>query len=127
MARAGSVILLRLEGLAVLVGSTALYVQLGGTWVFFAALFLVPDLSMAGYLKDERMGAAVYNAGHTYLGPALLGSWAWWAGGGTIGLATLIWAAHIGADRLLGFGLKRPTGFSDTHLDRPDPGPGPAG
>ena len=28
----------------------------------------------------------------------------------------LIWTAHIGIDRLLAFGLKYPTHFSDTHL-----------
>ena len=30
----------------------------------------------------------------------------------------LIWLAHIGVDRLLGYGLKYPTGFKDTHLQR---------
>jgi hypothetical protein len=30
----------------------------------------------------------------------------------------LIWLAHVGADRLLGYGLKYPTGFRDTHLQR---------
>ena len=30
----------------------------------------------------------------------------------------LIWTAHIGMDRLLGFGLKYPTRFQDTHLQR---------
>jgi hypothetical protein len=30
----------------------------------------------------------------------------------------LIWTAHIGVDRLLGFGLKYPTRFHDTHLQR---------
>jgi Domain of unknown function (DUF4260) len=30
----------------------------------------------------------------------------------------LIWLAHVGADRALGFGLKYPTLFKDTHLQR---------
>jgi hypothetical protein len=30
----------------------------------------------------------------------------------------LIWLAHIGVDRMLGYGLKYPTGFKDTHLQR---------
>jgi hypothetical protein len=30
----------------------------------------------------------------------------------------LIWIAHIGFDRALGYGLKYPTGFGDTHLGR---------
>ena len=30
----------------------------------------------------------------------------------------LIWIAHIGLDRALGYGLKYATGFGDTHLGR---------
>ena len=30
----------------------------------------------------------------------------------------LIWAAHIGFDRALGYGLKYPTSFGETHLGR---------
>lgn len=30
----------------------------------------------------------------------------------------LAWLAHIAADRALGYGLKRPTSFHDTHLGR---------
>ena len=29
-----------------------------------------------------------------------------------------IWTAHIAMDRALGYGLKLPTGFTDTHLGR---------
>ena len=28
----------------------------------------------------------------------------------------LVWAAHIGVDRAVGYGLKYPTGFKHTHL-----------
>jgi len=73
---------------------------------------------MAGYAAGPRIGAAVYNLFHTLLGPAVL------AIGFYAGLAewmlpvALIWLAHIAADRLLGYGLKLPTGFRDTHLGR---------
>jgi hypothetical protein len=30
----------------------------------------------------------------------------------------LIWFAHIGMDRTVGYGLKYPTSFKDTHLQR---------
>jgi hypothetical protein len=30
----------------------------------------------------------------------------------------LIWLAHIGMDRMLGYGLKYSGGFKDTHLGR---------
>ena len=53
---------------------------------------------------------------HTYLGPvALLGATAVLAMPTGLSIA-LIWAAHIGIDRALGFGLKYPDAFSSTHL-----------
>jgi hypothetical protein len=108
--------ILRAEGLGVLVAALWTYAVLGGSWWLFALLFLAPDLSMLGYLRGPRVGAAVYNAGHTYLGPGLLlalGLGAAWPLGTALGL---IWAAHIGFDRVLGYGLKYPWGFKATHL-----------
>lgn len=113
-------LLLRLEGLAVFAVALTLYARADASWWLFALLVLAPDLSMVGYLKDERIGARVYNAVHTYLGPALLGAAAWWLGSALAGHVALIWVVHIGFDRLLGFGLKHPTGFGDTHLERID-------
>src|ERR1700722_20462249 len=66
--------MLRLEGAAALAGASLAYSALGGRWGVFALLFLVPDLSMLGYLVGRRVGAACYNAGHSYLGPALFAS-----------------------------------------------------
>lgn len=109
-------LLLRLEGLVALALAVVLYARADASWWLFALLVLAPDLSMVGYLKDERIGARAYNLVHTYLGPALLGAAAWWLGSAPAGHVALIWVAHIGFDRLLGFGLKHPTGFGDTHL-----------
>ncbi len=54
----GSVrLLLRLEGLALLIAAVWFYIRLDMSWEMFAILFLVPDLSMLGYLADERIGA----------------------------------------------------------------------
>lgn len=65
---------------------------------------------------NVRVGAAVYNAVHTYLGPLLLVAIS--ASGIHAELLpyALIWTAHLGVDRMLGFGLKYPTVFKDTHL-----------
>jgi hypothetical protein len=110
--------LLRLEGAAMLAAASVAYADLSGRWLVFASLFLLPDLSMLGYLVGRRIGAACYNAGHSYVGPAVL------AGCGVVlGLHALvcvacIWVAHIGFDRLLGYGLKYGTSFGDTHLGR---------
>ena len=125
-------ITLRLEGVGVFAAATAAYFALGGPLWLFAALALAPDVSMAAYLAGPRAGSRLYNAVHAYLAPlSLLGVG---AGFGVTPLSwiALVWAAHVGADRAAGYGLKRPTGFDHTHLsadaDR-DPriaGPGPA-
>lgn len=109
--------LLRLEGLAALVLSVAAYAQWSQHgWGLFAVLFLVPDVSILGYLRGPRFGGTAYNAFHTYLAPAVLGSAAvLWLGPFWLAVA-LIWSAHVGFDRLLGYGLKLSTGFHTTHL-----------
>ena len=111
-------LLLRLEGATVLTAAVFVYTQLGGSWLLFAALILAPDLTMLGYLLNVRVGSAVYNLIHTYILPALLLAFAWLTDA-TPGIPiALIWLTHIGADRMLGFGLKYPTEFRDTHLNR---------
>lgn len=108
--------LLRIEGGLALAAAVLAYGALGGAWGLFALLFLLPDLSMAGYLLGRRLGALSYNAGHTYIAPALAGAVLYLADGPHVARLALIWAAHIGFDRLLGYGLKYPTGFGRTHL-----------
>ena len=109
---------LRAEGLAL--GALAIwgYALTDASWGLFAALALAPDLGMLGYLAGPRVGAWTYNAVHTTLAPAALAGLASLAGW-TWGLpVALVWAAHIGLDRALGYGLKRPEGFGATHLGR---------
>lgn len=107
---------LRLEGLAVLGGSVSLYAQHGRGWLLFLLLFLAPDLSLGGYLADSRAGAAIYNIAHSYVLPVGIALAASLWGPAEALPFVLIWTAHIGFDRLLGYGLKYPTGFGDTHL-----------
>jgi len=107
---------LHFEGAAVLAASVFAYKHYHGGWILFAALFLAPDLSMIGYLRNARLGAATYNTIHTYVGPFLLAGYSLWMAWPTALLVALIWIAHIGLDRMLGFGLKYPTRFRDTHL-----------
>ena len=114
-AAAGSVRLwLRLEGLAVAAIGVYMYARGGHSWLLFAALFLVPDVSFAAYLAGPRIGALGYNLLHSYVGPLALAGVS--LGAGWSPALALIWAAHIGFDRLLGLGLKYPAGFRDTHL-----------
>ncbi len=110
--------LLRLENAALAALAIGLYWQSGASWWLFAALILVPDISFLGYLRGPKVGAAVYNAAHSWIGVAVLGAAGWSAREPLAVSVALIWAAHIGIDRALGYGLKHRTGFSDTHLGR---------
>lgn len=115
----GSVrIWLRLEGFAALAVSAFFYRQQSASWLLFAVLFLVPDLSMLGYLAGPRVGATAYNLVHSYLLPLLLLLAAILTSHAALIPYALIWTAHIGLDRLLGYGLKYPSAFGDTHLGR---------
>jgi len=81
-------------------------------------LFFVPDVSMIGYVINPRIGAALYNVVHAYVLPGAVGLIGLWLADAVLVSLSLIWFAHIGFDRVLGFGLKYPTVFKDTHLQR---------
>jgi hypothetical protein len=112
-------LLLRAEGLTVGVAALALYIHGDNAlWPLFAFL-LAPDLSSMGYAAGRRVGAFAYNAAHRYVLPIALAAGCRLAGdpGLPVQIA-LIWDAHIGIDRFLGYGLKYTTAFKDTHLGR---------
>ena len=111
-------LLLRLEGLAALAAAAAAYAYVGGSWALFALLLLAPDLAMLGYRFGPAVGAAAYNAVHTDVAPAALGALGLALAAPLLQALALIWIAHIGMDRALGYGLKYATGFGDTHLGR---------
>jgi hypothetical protein len=110
--------LLRAEGLSLLAAAVALYGHVGGDWRMFALFFLVPDVSFAGYLAGPRVGALSYNVMHAMIAPLLLGAVGVALGSQTGVCLCLIWLAHIGFDRTLGYGLKHAKGFGFTHLGR---------
>ena len=151
-------LLLRVEGAALFASTVYAYSRLPArsSWYTFAALLLLPDLGMVGYLVPSSsssssstssssttgstggtkgtsgtgtatttttttVGAAIYNALHTETPPIMLLCVALARGGrdGTVATGwALVWLAHIGMDRMFGFGLKYGTGFGDTHLGR---------
>ena len=111
-------VLLRVEGAAMFACSVFLFYFLGANWIVFVALLLWPDLFMLGYLANAKLGARLYNLVHTDVLPLTLAI-------ASLGLRqpglmafALIWLAHIGGDRVIGAGLKYPTFFKDTHLQR---------
>jgi hypothetical protein len=108
--------LLHLEGACILALAVVVYHAGHFRWWMFAVLLFAPDLAMFGYLANVKIGAALYNLVHTEAGPVLLlvlcvaVPLLW------LEPYALIWLAHLGMDRMLGYGLKYPTRFKDTHL-----------
>ncbi len=111
-------ILLRLEGAALLAASLYVYSGTGKGWWWFAALFLWPDLPMLAFLKSPQLGSAMYNLVHNEALP-IAGALAALHYSIPSGIPfCAVWLAHIGWDRAIGYGLKYPTFFKDTHLQR---------
>jgi len=96
----------------------AIYGSVDGSWPLLIPLLLLPDLSLLGFVGGPRLGSLTYNLVHNWvIGLAALG--AGWALESTpLVLVGAVLVAHVGADRLLGYGLKYPTAFKDTHLQR---------
>ena len=108
--------LLRVEGAAIFGSTIWAYSRLNQSWWVFGGLLLLPDLGMAGYLGNTTAGAALYNSVHTETPPILMLCAAWAQKSDQLAGAALVWLAHIGMDRMFGFGLKYGTGFGCTHL-----------
>jgi Domain of unknown function (DUF4260) len=109
-------LLLHIEGAVVFLAAILFYRHLHARWLIFAILFLAPDIFMLGYLVSVRAGAACYNFSHTYLTPAALIVMSLLTAKPILLPLATLWVCHIGFDRMLGFGLKYPTHFNDTHL-----------
>jgi len=111
-------VVLRLEGLCVLIAASVAYSKFGFGWGMFALFFLTPDISFFGYLAGSKVGAVSYNLAHSYIGAVTCLAAGVVVPAPTILCIGLIWSAHIGFDRALGYGLKYPDGFGFTHLGR---------
>lgn len=111
-------LIFRAEGLAIFVAGVVAYLQLNGHPLWLLPLLLVPDVSMVGYLGGPRLGAFTYNLVHNLVLALAMLAIGWFAALAPVALAGAIALAHVGMDRSLGYGLKLPTGFRDTHLGR---------
>ena len=111
-------LLLRLEGAALFLCALFFYYSLGASWILFAVLILWPDLSMLGYLANPKLGSRVYNLVHTEVLPIALAACSFALHRTFLLAFAIIWLCHIGFDRMIGAGLKYPTFFKDTHLQR---------
>ena len=111
-------LILRLEALALFVGGVVVFLQLNGHPLWLLPLLLAPDVSMIGYVGGPRLGAITYNLLHNLVVAILALGVGWFAAVAPLALAGAILVAHVGMDRALGYGLKLPTDFRDTHLGR---------
>ncbi|MCC6617538.1 MAG: DUF4260 domain-containing protein [Chloroflexi bacterium] len=111
-------LILRAESVALFLGGVAGYLAMNGHPLALLPLLFVPDVSMLGYLGGPRLGAVTYNLVHnlvTALGVVAIG---WFAAIAPLALFGAVLVAHVGMDRALGYGLKQPADFRDTHLGR---------
>jgi hypothetical protein len=82
-------------------------------WIF---LFFSPDISMLGYLVNNRAGAITYNLLHHKGIAILLAALGYFAKMEVLLSFGILLFAHASFDRILGYGLKYLTDFKDTHL-----------
>jgi hypothetical protein len=108
--------LLRLEGLAIFLASMVGYAFTGLPWWLFVLLFLAPDLCFLAYFFGTRAMAIAYDAAHTFVGPLVVIAAGLYFGISWLTGLGLIWTAHIGIDRAIGYGLRYPGSFQHTHL-----------
>ena len=114
----GVLLILRAESIVLFIAGVLLYLQLNGNALWLLPLLLAPDLSMIGYLRGSRLGAITYNLVHNLATALIVLAIGWFAAIAPLALAGAILVAHVGMDRSLGYGLKLPTDFKDTHLGR---------
>lgn len=106
-----------LEYLIVAVLIAVFYIIVGEfAWYWLIILFFVFDISAVGYFFNPKVGAALYNIGHSIIGPGLLAIIYIGTTNQVILFITLVWLFHIFVDRALGYGLKHSTSFGHTHL-----------
>ena len=107
-----------IEGLAVFAAGLAGFLFLGPQWWAFPLLLLVPDVSMVGYLRGPRVGAIIYNLAHDLATGVVIAAVGLASGSVPVAAIGAIFVAHSGMDRMMGYGLKLPSSFKDTHLGR---------
>lgn len=107
---------LRLEGLVLLTATIIVFSGQGQKWWLYPALLLVPDIFMLGYLANTKVGAFLYNLGHSYFAPSIMIFLAWSSDSKMALAIGVIWLGHIGMDRFLGYGLKYDSSFKHTHF-----------
>jgi len=108
-----------LNWLAFFVGSIIAFGAVNGDWLAFILLLLVPDVFMLGYALNRKVGAWIYNIGHSYALAVAVIVAGFALDHNTVLSVGIILMGHIGMDQMLGFGYKyADSEFSDTHMGR---------
>jgi Domain of unknown function (DUF4260) len=107
---------LRIEAATLLAGSLIAYSSTHRSWWLVPVILFLPDLFMVGYLGGAHLGAIAYNLAHNTALPTVVVGLGWWQHQSLALAFGLVWLAHIGMDRLMGFGLKYNDNFQHTHL-----------
>lgn len=110
--------LIALEEFCLFACSFLLFRELGYIWWWFFALLLLPDLSMLGYVVNNRIGAVLYNLIHHRALALMVGIAGYWAHLDLWLISGIVLFGHSSMDRMFGYGLKYFTGFEYTHLGR---------
>ena len=108
--------LLKIEEFAEFALSIILFSKLPFSWWLYPALFLLPDLSMIGYLVNDKVGAFAYNLLHHKALAVLIGVAGLYLHNDYLMLAGILLFGHSAMDRMMGYGLKYNKGFKYTHL-----------
>lgn len=108
--------ILWLEEVAEAAVALLVFAHLPYAWWWLPALFLVPDLTMLGYLTGPRVGAFCYNLAHHKALALAVGAIGWFLEIDLLLLAGTVLFFHSAFDRVMGYGLKYASGFRDTHL-----------
>ena len=111
-------ILIRLENAFVFITAVIIYFMFDFSLWLFLILLLVPDISMLGYLYNNKIGSYIYNIGHSYIIPILITLLYLAMGVNSLLGIALIWLAHISMDRTIGYGLKYTVGFDKTTIQK---------
>ena len=106
------------EGLVVFIAVIYAYSLYEFSWIIFFLFLLAPDLSMLAYGINNHVVANIYNLFHTYIISILIVIIGVYFKIDTVIMIGLILTAHIGMDRMFGYGLKYETDFKDTHIQR---------
>ena len=96
--------------------SIYLFNQLDFAWWWYLALILTPDIGMLGYLINTRVGATTYNLFHHKGVAVILLVLGWYLQFEALSLTGIILFGHASLDRIMGYGLKYPDSFKNTHL-----------